>query len=110
MLTQQALEEAGFKKFHQKNLWNLTDTGWQICIRDTEGNKKYYITIAEYDTSKYPEIMQRSGRYSYQPEGQFDTEDGVTFDIQMHRPNSVQEVLDFFEQVYYRMNCKQYDY
>ena len=121
MITQEALKEAGFKKFTQKNLWQYTDAGWQLCVRDKEGNKKYYITVAEYkattplvpsyDNSKYPDLMKAlRGAYSYQPEGQFETEDGITFNIEMLVHNeTVQDVLDFFERMYYRMNCKDYD-
>ena len=111
MITQEALKEAGFKKFTQKNLWQYTDTGWQLCVRDKEGNKKYYITIAEYDNSKYPDLMKAlSCTHSYQPEGQFETEDGITFNIEMLVHNeTVQDVLDFFEKIYYRMDCKAYE-
>ena len=109
MITQQDLIAAGFKKFNQKNLWQFTETGWQKCIRDKEGNKKYFITIAEYDNSNFPDILKNSGKYSFQPEGQFETEDGITFNIEMLHPKSVGEVLDFFEKIYYRMNCLQCD-
>ena len=112
MITQEALEEAGFKKFTQKNIWHYTDTGWQLCVRDSAGNKKYSITVPEYDNSNYPEIMkyENGNRYSFQPEGQFTTKDCITFNIYMllhnNNNNTVQDVLDFFENIYYRMNCK----
>lgn len=111
MITQEALKEVGFKKFTQKNFLQYTDTGWQLCVRDEEGNKKYYVTIAEYDNSKYLGITKAlKYAYSYQPEGQFETEDGITFNIEMLVHNeTVQDALDFFERIYCRMNCKSYE-
>ena len=109
MITHNQLQEAGFKQFRQKCLWRFTDTGWQLCVRDNEGNKLYFITIAEYDNKEFPGIEQRAGRYSFEPEGQFVSTKGVTFDFTMIGAESIEQVLEFFAELYVKMDCKDYE-
>lgn len=109
MITHKQLLEAGFKRFVQKGCWQYTDVGWQICVRDDKGNKLYFITIAEYDNESFPEIMKHSGRYSFSPEGQFMTSKCNTFAFTMLGAKSVEQVLEFFAELYTKMDCKPYE-
>lgn len=107
MITQQDLIAAGFKKFNQKNIWKFTETAWQKRFDDAKG-KKYFITIAEYDNSMFPQLLEHRGQYTFTPETQFEA-NGVTFDVQMHSPKSIQEMLDFFESIWKNMSCDYYE-
>ena len=109
MISQEELLKAGFKRFVQKGCWAHTDVGWQLCVRDDKGNKLYFITVAEYDNVHFPEIMKLAGRYHFSPEGQFVTAQGVVFDFTMLDAKSVKQVLDFFAELYVKMNCKPYE-
>lgn len=109
MISKESLTKAGFKRFVQKGYWQYTDVGWQLCVRDDEGNKLYFITIAEYDNKEFPGIEQRLGRYSFEPEGQFVTSKGVTFNFTMIGAESVEQVLSFFNEVYNKLGCVAYD-
>ena len=106
-VTQAALKAAGYKQFTQRNIWQYTSIGWQKCFRDEKG-KKYYITIAEYDNSQFPNIKEICGDYSFQPETQFES-NGTTFDVQMHRPDSIEQMEEFFENLWKSMNCNYYE-
>jgi hypothetical protein len=68
------------------------------------------ITIAEYDNKEFPGIEQRSGRYSFEPEGQFVTSKGVTFNFTMIGAESVEQVFSFFNEVYNKLDCVAYDW
>lgn len=109
MISQEELLKAGFKRFVQKGCWAHTDIGWQLCVRDDKGNKLYFITVAEYDNVHFPEIMKHLGRYSFSPEGQFVTSKGNTFDLTMVGAKSVEQVMEFFAELYVKMNCKPYE-
>lgn len=109
MISQEELIKAGFKRFVQRGCWQYTDTGWQLCVRDTEVNKLYFITIAEYDNKEFPGIEQRAGRYSFEPEGQFVTSKGITFNFTMIGAESIEQVLEFFAELYDKMECKPYE-
>lgn len=109
MITQEALTRAGFKRFVQKGCWQYTNAGWQLCVRDNEGNKLYFITIAEYDNKEFPGIEQRAGRYSFEPEGQFVTSQGVTFNFTMIGAESIEQVFSFFNEAYNKLGCVAYD-
>ena len=106
-VTQESLREAGFKLFKQKGLSQFTDSYWQRRFTDGRG-RKYFITIAEYDNSNYPQLLELRGKYSFTPETQFEV-NGVTFDVQMHSPKSIEEMLDFFESMWNSMNCNYYE-
>lgn len=106
-ITQESLLAAGYKRFTQSNLWQFTNVGWQKRFDDAKG-KKYFITIAEYDNSQYPDLYELRGRYSFQPETQFEA-NGVTFDVQMHSPKSIEEMQAFFENMWYSLGCDYYE-
>lgn len=106
-VTQDSLRQAGFKPFKQKGLSDWTDSYWQKRFDDTKG-KKYFITIAEYDNSRFPQLLELKGKYSFAPDSQFKA-NGVTFDVQMHSPQSIEEMLDFFENMWKNMNCDYYE-
>lgn len=106
-LTQESLRQAGFKPFKQKGLSQFTDSYWQKCFNDTKG-KKYFITVAEYDNSRFPQLLELRGRYGFSPNTQFEC-NGVTFDIEMLSPKSMEEMLDFFESMWKNMSCDYYE-
>ena len=60
MITQEQLRQAGYKPFTQRNLKEYTNSFWQKRFDDEKG-KKYFITVAEYDNSKYKDIYQFEG-------------------------------------------------
>lgn len=108
MTTKDELIAKGYKPFTQHNLKEFTNSFWQKCVRDDRG-KKYYITIAEYDNSKFPEIVKIAGAFSYQPEVQF-TSHGITFNVDMLQPESILEMEHFFENMWNSLECDYYEY
>lgn len=107
VITQEQLKLAGYKPFTQNGLSAYTNSYWQKRFVDEKG-KKYFITIAEYDNSSYKELFELRGKYSFQPEAQFESH-GVTFNIQMLSPESIEEMEAFFEKMWYNMNCNYYE-
>lgn len=107
VITQEQLKLAGYKPFTQRNLKEFTNSFWQKRFDDTKG-KKYFITIAEYDNSNYKELFKLRGKYSFQPETQFES-NGVTFDVQMHAPKCIEEMEAFFEKMWYNLSCDYYE-
>lgn len=107
MITKEELISAGYRAFTQRNYKEFTNSFWQKCFRDSKG-RKYYITIAEYDNTKFPEIAKISGDYSYSPDCQF-ISSGVTFNVEMLQPESAQQMEDFFDKLWYNLGCDYYE-
>ena len=107
MITQEDLISAGYKPFKQKNICEFTESFWQKRFDDDKG-KKYFITLAEYDNSKYKDTYQFEGRYSFQSDTQF-VSSGVTFNIEMLSPKSVEEMEEFFENMWVKLSCDYYE-
>lgn len=107
MITQEDLISAGYKPFKQSNIKDFTESFWQKRFDDAKG-KKYFITIAEYNNSNYKELLDVRGRYSFEPESQF-CSNGITFNITMLSPNSIEEMENFFGSMWVKMNCDYYE-
>ena len=107
MLTREALLSAGYRQFKQKNIREFTDQFYQKRFDDNQG-KKYFITIAEYDNSKYKVSHPMLPDFSYSPDGQFES-NGTTFNVEMLTPKSVEEMEAFFERMWVDMKCDYYE-
>ena len=104
MITKEQLIAAGYKPFMQRNIKEYTESFYQKRFDDDKG-KKYFITIAEYDFISYPQVPYD---FIYQPEGQF-TSNGVTFDVTMLGPETVEQMEQFFEKMWYNLGCDYYE-
>ena len=113
-MTLDELEQAGYRKHVSQSydIFKKTDTLYQKLIKDEVG-KKYYIDVWVYNNLAY----KREGRmpptspdFSFQPEVQFYGEnDEVLFGvIYAGSKSSVREIEDFFEGVWFYMNCGYY--
>ena len=76
--------------------------------------KKYYIDVWTYDNLAYKregKLPHNSPDFSFQPEVQFYGEnDEVLFDVTYAGDkDSVKEVEDFFEGMWFYMNCGYYE-
>ena len=98
MITKDQLIAAGYNPFKQKGVREYTEAFWQKRFDDDKG-KKYFITIAEYGNSEH--------NFMYSPFTQFESHN-VTFDIEMHHPESVEQIEEFFESTWVRMDCNYY--
>lgn len=105
MLTREALLAAGYKPFTQKNIKEFTNSFYQKRF-DDENGKKYFITIAEYDNRMYADMNLPD--FSYSPDTQFNS-NGVTFEIEMLTPESVEQMEAFFERMWVQMGCDYYE-
>ena len=107
MITKDDLLANGYKYFTQRNVKEWTNEFYQKLIKDSKG-KKFYITVASYNNSKFPDIAKISGDYSYAPDVQF-TSGGVTFNVDMLAPESVEQMEGFFDKLWYQMRCDYYE-
>lgn len=107
MITRDQLLAAGYKPFSQRNLKQFTSQFYQKRFDDSVG-KKYFITIAEYDNRQYQDRIPQLKDFSYSPESQFETR-GVIFDVEMHSPESVEQMENFFEDMWKSMMCDYYE-
>lgn len=107
MLTKEALLAAGYRPFKQKNIREFTDQFYQKRFDNDQG-KKYFITVAEYDNRKYHDRMPTLPDFSYSPDTQFNS-NGVTFEIEMLTPESVEQMEAFFERMWVDMKCDYYE-
>lgn len=107
MLTKQDLLAAGYRPFKQQHIREFTDQFYQKRFDDSVG-KKYFITIAEYDNREYQDRIPKLKDFSYAPESQFETR-GVTFDVEMFSPESVEQMEMFFEDMWKSMMCDYYE-
>jgi hypothetical protein len=104
MLTKEALLAAGYNPFTQKNIKEFTNSFYQKRFDDEKG-KRYFITIAEYDDRDLPVHFDD---FSYSPDTQFNS-NGVTFEIEMLTPESVEQMEAFFERMWADMKCDYYE-
>lgn len=107
MLTREALLTAGYKPFKQKNIKEFTNNFYQKRFDDGKG-KRYFITIAEYDNRTYKDTHPMLPEFSYSPDGQFEA-NGVTFNVEMLTPKSVEQMEAFFERMWVDMKCDYYE-
>lgn len=107
MLTRETLLAAGYRPFKQKNIREFTDQFYQKRFDDYKG-KRYFITIGEYDNRKYHDRMPTLPDFSYSPDTQFNS-NGVTFEIEMLTPESVEQMEAFFERMWVQMGCDYYE-
>lgn len=107
MLTRNQLLAAGYKPFSQRNLKQFTSQFYQKRFDDSVG-KKYFITIAEYDNREHQDRIPQLKDFSYAPESQFETR-GVTFEVEMLSPESVEQMEMFFEDMWTSMMCEHYE-
>ena len=103
MITKEQLIAAGYKPFMQRNIKEYTESFYQKRFDDGKG-KKYFITIAEYDHRDYPQVPYD---FSYEPDVQFVTH-GVTFNTTMLSPESVEQMEEFFEKMWFNLDCDYY--
>lgn len=106
MITKEQLTAAGYKPFNQIGIREYTKSFWQKRFDDDKG-KKYFITIAEYDNLE-DKNRQFSQEFSYSPFTQFETH-GATFDVEMLNPQSVEQMEEFFENIWFKMDCNYYE-
>ena len=107
MLTREALLTAGYKLFTQKNVKEFTNSFYQKRFDDGKG-KRYFITIAEYDNRAYQDSHPMLPEFSYSPDTQFNS-NGVTFNVEMFTPESVEQMEAFFERMWVQMGCDYYE-
>lgn len=107
MLTNNDLIAAGYKPFTQRNLKEFTNSFYQKRF-DDENGKKYFITVAEYDNSKYLKEYINLSEFSYEADCQF-VSNGVTFNVDMLNPESIQQMEEFFEKMWYNLGCEYYE-
>ena len=112
--------EAGYKDFTPTSLFTSSKKAYQKKFKDRHGIK-YYITCYEYDWSIYPEQVQNMHYHkSWSFHGQFDLKDGRTFNFETvgwyfsdnkwnHKVNTLQDVEDFFENLWKKLDCERYD-
>ncbi len=103
------LTAEGFKS------WNNTmnpayHSSWQLCVRNEEGVKLYFVNV---DLADYSEMngVPDSWKEDLVPEYdvQFQNESG-TFDVQFFGlGKSVGEALEFYSNMFKVMNCFDYD-
>lgn len=106
MLTKEQLIAAGYKPFIQRNLKEFTNSFYQKRF-DDENGKKYFITVAEYDNSKY-QHLHNLPEFSYQPDSQL-VSNGITFNVDMLNPESIQQMEELFEKMWYNLGCEYYE-
>ena len=112
----------GYKKF-TSNFKPHVAFGLQKRFDDDEG-KRYFITVWVYDhEDDYHKQFMNLGhwrdkfsRYSYQPDVQFTTQNGDTFDVQFHFRNSgewgvtsIEQLEAFFHKMWKDMWCDYYE-
>ena len=107
MLTRETLLAASYKPFKQRNVKEFTNNFYQKRFDDEKG-KRYFITIAEYDNSKYKVSHPMLPDFSYSPDGQFRS-NGITFNVEMLTPEFVEQMEAFFERMWVDMKCDYYE-
>lgn len=110
MLTYESLIKGGYKPFKQDNLKEFTKDFLQKCITDGLG-KRYYITLAVYENSKYITKGMSLPEFSFSPDVQFTTPAGTTFNVEMltSATDSVESVERFFEKLWCALECTYYE-
>lgn len=110
IITHEALLEHGYKPFQQRNLKEFTNSFYQKLFRDDIG-KKFYLTLACYDNKDIQQRFPDSNTpdFSYEPDVQFTDAKGNTFNASMLSPKSVDEMEDFFEALWQKMECEYYE-
>lgn len=107
MITSDQLLSAGYKPFTQRNLKQYTTQFYQKRF-DSSVGKKYFITIAEYANKEYQDRIPELPDFSYAPDSQFEA-NGVTFNVEMLQPESIEQMEKFFEDIWLRMGCDYYE-
>lgn len=81
------------------------DRNWQkIYLSHDDKKKLYYVTIEQWDYTKYPDFPTD---YGYQATAYFNRREETrdTFKVDMLYPKSVEQIEDFFRDVFMRMEC-----
>ena len=88
------LIEAGYREFKPCSILKKhAEKGWQKSIRGEHG-KLYFITVYEY-------LPSAGGRgLCFTADGQFDTKDGLTCNMELFHGWTVKQLETFFETIY----------
>lgn len=108
MSIEKDLKEHGFIEYKNNILAKDAKTSYQLRVRNNQGVTKYFINVDLYDFSyivSAPESMKKT----LQPQWnvRFQNSSGV-FNVDYFGEN-IQEVLGFYEDMFQRMECTNYD-
>jgi hypothetical protein len=88
----------------------------QKCIRDEVGNKKYFININIEDFRSLKGLYAYDKQYSNFPDFLYNadcqlntTKSGNTFNVELLTVSSVELTEQFFEEIFQKMDCRNYE-
>lgn len=101
-----SLEESGYRKCD--GIINQLKTGasnlFQKTVKDSEGNKKYFINVYEFDFTDLPGY--KGDTLGYQAEVRFYRKSQVfNAELLFMRKTTIKEMESFFDNVFIAMNC-----
>ena len=109
MVNGEILEANGYKKY-SGYISEYFKSLYQKCIRDENGNKKYYIDVLEWDLS---ELEARAGTrltgVRYEAKAQLECKDGNTVNIEMLSGWELEDMEKFFEKMFRTGWFQKYD-
>lgn len=99
MINVQDLLENEFKEF--TNQLRPEARWFQKCYRAADGHKLYFVQVGQYDI---PPIG-----ISYYADAQFTSSEGEVFNVNLLDVSSIEQLEEFFANIFYTMSCKDYD-
>lgn len=101
-----SLEESGYRNY--VGMISELKTGasklFQKTVMDSEGNKKYFINVYEFDFSDLKGYVGNTLRYSAEVRFYRQWQD---FDVELHSMDktTIKQMEEFFDDIYVSMNC-----
>jgi len=106
--------ETGFNKYENvlKKFSECYIYSYQLCVRDSSGNKKYFIDADLYDynkasfKSKLPDHYLEELQIEFS--AQLNTKQGETFDVKYFEKD-VDKALEFYENMFQKLDLEYYE-